>query len=143
MGRSFVLVSLARLLYTRVELKVSLQDRTSCLSPTRTSATPCSGLRASLEDRVSYDIMYSGVPTQWPHCTDYDTRQHEAGVSLDGLRDPALHVVRRRPWARGMNSASMKYYEELIRSTVGDLLSSLRQRTNDTVDISAWMTFFG
>ena len=25
-------------------------------------------------------------------------------------------LVRRRPWARGMNSAAMKYYEELVRT---------------------------
>lgn len=74
---------------------------------------------------------------------DYNTRIHEAGVSLDGLRDQALHAVRRRPWARGMNSASMKYYEELVKSTVADLLSALHQREGEIVDISRWMTFFG
>lgn len=73
------------------------------------------------------------------------TRIHEAGVSLDGLRDPALHAVRRRPWARGMNSASMKYYEQLIHATVGDLTGAFKQRmeTGEVVDLSAWMTFFG
>ncbi|EKM54122.1 uncharacterized protein PHACADRAFT_257741 [Phanerochaete carnosa HHB-10118-sp] len=73
----------------------------------------------------------------------YDTRQHEAGMSLDGMRDQALHAVRRRPWARGMSSAAMKYYEELIQNTLGDLVASLKQRMNNPLDISEWMTFFG
>jgi cytochrome P450 len=75
--------------------------------------------------------------------TDYDTRAHEAGISLDGLRDQALHTARRRPWARGMNSASMKYYEELAKSTVSDLITAFSQREGETIDISQWMTFFG
>ncbi|PSR73907.1 hypothetical protein PHLCEN_2v10265 [Hermanssonia centrifuga] len=73
----------------------------------------------------------------------YDTREHEAGVSLDGLRDPALHTIRRKPWARGMNSTAMKYYEDLVRSQVGELARAFHQREGEKVDISAWMTFFG
>ena len=42
-----------------------------------------------------------------------------------------------------MNSASIKYYEELIRNTVGDLVSGLKEHADDTVDIANWMTFFG
>ncbi len=75
--------------------------------------------------------------------SDYDTREHEAGVSLDGLRDPALHTIRRKPWARGMNSTAMKYYEDLVRSQVGELARAFHQREGEKVDISAWMTFFG
>ena len=74
---------------------------------------------------------------------DYDSRRHEAGMSLDGMRDQALHAVRRRPWARGMNSASMKYYEELIRETLGDLIVALKQRTGRPIDMSEWTNFFG
>lgn len=74
---------------------------------------------------------------------DYDTREHEAGVSLDGMRDPVLHVARRRPWARGMNNAAMKHYEELLRETVGDLVRAFKSRENEVVDVSTWMTYFG
>ncbi|GJE95883.1 cytochrome P450 [Phanerochaete sordida] len=73
----------------------------------------------------------------------YDSRRHEAGMSLDGLRDQALHAVRRRPWARGMNSASMKHYEELIHDTLSDLITALKQRTGKTVDMSEWTNYFG
>nr|AAX81445.1 high nitrogen upregulated cytochrome P450 monooxygenase 1 [Phanerodontia chrysosporium] len=73
----------------------------------------------------------------------YDSRQHEAGMSLDGMRDQALHAIRRRPWARGMNTAAMKYYEELIRNTLSDLIVGLKQRTNRPIDISEWTNYFG
>ena len=63
-------------------------------------------------------------------------------MSLDGLRDPALHAVRRRPWARGMNSASMKYYEQLIGRTIGDLIKSFDERAGQVLLINQWMGFF-
>ena len=42
-----------------------------------------------------------------------------------------------------MNSTAMKHYEELIRSTVHDLLEALHKRERQVLDLSAWMTFFG
>ncbi|EKM50334.1 uncharacterized protein PHACADRAFT_264951 [Phanerochaete carnosa HHB-10118-sp] len=82
-------------------------------------------------------------PKGLPRGPFYDTRIHDSGVSLDGLRDMALHTVRRRPWARAMNSASTKYYEELIRKTVSDLISGLNERVDRPVDIAEWMSLFG
>ncbi|KAJ3554506.1 hypothetical protein NM688_g3073 [Phlebia brevispora] len=82
-------------------------------------------------------------PKGLPRGPYYDTREHEEGVSLDGLRDMTVHTSRRRPWARGMNSTAMKYYEGLIKSTVDDLLAGLHKRGGQKLDISAWMTFFG
>ena len=90
-----------------------------------------------------YDLAFSTNVAVLTVCTDYNTRRHEHAVSLDGLRDQALHTVRRRPWARGMNSTNMKYYEELVKSTVGDLLKAFREREAETVNISQWMTCFG
>lgn len=115
------------------ELSITHGDfPTSVLGPKGMPRGPC--------EYCFYNILRSRLRKCF---ADYQTRIHEAGTSLDGLRDMALHTVRRRPWARGMNSASMKYYEELVRSTVGDLLTGLRQREGETVDISRWMTFFG
>ena len=62
---------------------------------------------------------------------------------MDGMRNMAEHTVRRKFWSRGMNSAAMKYYEELIHGTVADLVDGLEQRMSQKVDISLWMTFFG
>lgn len=73
----------------------------------------------------------------------YDTREHDNGVSLDGIRDPALHAVRRRPWARAMNSASTQYFEELIQHTVSDLTGGLKERAGESIDLTEWMSFFG
>ena len=42
-----------------------------------------------------------------------------------------------------MSTAAMKYYETLIRNTVYDLVNGLKQRANQTVDVSEWMTYFG
>lgn len=54
-----------------------------------------------------------------------------------------VHAVRRRPWARGMNSAAMKYYEGMIKNTVSELVAALRKREGEKLDISTWMTYFG
>ena len=75
--------------------------------------------------------------------SDYDTRQHEAGSSLDGMRDVVEHTARRRLWSRGMNSTAMKYYEVLIRQTVTDLIIGFEQHGKEAIDISRWMTYFG
>ena len=73
---------------------------------------------------------------------DYETRLHPAGRPLDGIRNMAEHTPRRKLWARGMNSAAMKYYEELILATAADLVNALEQRAGQRVDISDWMTYF-
>lgn len=118
-----------------------IQARTSCLSPTRTSPPPCSARRAFPAGHVRTTPLLPALLLIMS--VDYDSRRHEAGMSLDGLRDQALHAVRRRPWARGMNSASMKHYEELIHDTLSDLITALKQRTGKTVDMSEWTNYFG
>ena len=77
------------------------------------------------------------------HSSDYDTRQHAAGYSLDGLRDLKEHPRRRRLWARGTNSAAMKIYEGLIQGCVDDICNGFKARVGQTIDIAEWMTFFG
>ena len=42
-----------------------------------------------------------------------------------------------------MNTASMKYYEELVYETAADLVNGLKQRAGQRVDFSEWMTYFG
>ncbi len=64
-------------------------------------------------------------------------------MSLDGLRDQALHAIRRRPWSRALNSANMKPYEEIARNVVGEFVTTLSQYRGDAVDLSEWSTFFG
>ncbi|GJE90443.1 cytochrome P450 [Phanerochaete sordida] len=73
----------------------------------------------------------------------YDPRIQDVDVALDGIRDPAVHAIRRRPWARAMNSASMKHYEDLICTTVTDLVNGLTKRLDEPIDIAIWMSFYG
>ena len=42
-----------------------------------------------------------------------------------------------------MNSANMKYYEELLRGVVGNFITSLRELKGEVVDLTEWVTFFG
>ncbi|KAF7797907.1 hypothetical protein EIP86_009113 [Pleurotus ostreatoroseus] len=37
----------------------------------------------------------------------------------------------------------MKYYEGIVKNTTDDLLTALRKREGESLDISAWMSFFG
>ncbi|THG98784.1 hypothetical protein EW026_g3461 [Hermanssonia centrifuga] len=80
-------------------------------------------------------------PKGLPRGPYYNSRAHEGGVSLDGIRDPSLHAARRKPWARGMNSTAMKYYEDVIREETTTLLRVLRERKSEKTDISEWMSF--
>ena len=51
--------------------------------------------------------------------------------------------MRRRPWARGMSSTSMKYYEELVNHVVKELVTAFNQRVGEVVDFTEWATYFG
>lgn len=42
-----------------------------------------------------------------------------------------------------MSIAAIKHYEELLKMTVGDILTAFKSREHQQIDISAWMTFFG
>lgn len=74
---------------------------------------------------------------------DYDTRAHDTGISIDGLRDPVLHASRRKTWNTGMGSTALKYYEGLVGDTVNALLRAFHDRDSKQIDMSEWMTFFG
>ncbi|KAI0093392.1 high nitrogen upregulated cytochrome P450 monooxygenase 1 [Irpex rosettiformis] len=73
----------------------------------------------------------------------YDTRIHEAGMSLDGIRDRSLHTIRHRPWARAMNTANIKHYEGLLSNVVADFIAALSQREGEVINMSEWSMFFG
>ena len=68
---------------------------------------------------------------------------HEAGRSVDGIRDLAHHHERRRLWTRAMNSTNMKHYEDPLRNCLNDFVTSLSERQGETVDLTEWVTFFG
>ncbi|PSR81867.1 hypothetical protein PHLCEN_2v6239 [Hermanssonia centrifuga] len=105
-------------------------DRASLIGPNELSIIP--------KETVSNILGPKGLP-RGPY---YDTRKHEEGTSLDGIKEYTVHAVRRRPWARGMNSTAMKYYEGVIKEETANLIHGLRERKSKEVDISAWMSFF-
>lgn len=74
---------------------------------------------------------------------DYESRVHPTGVSLDGIRDPAYHAARRRPWARAMNTSATKHYEDILRQNIATIVGAFQSRLGQKLDISAWMTFYG
>ena len=74
---------------------------------------------------------------------DYDTRANDAGVQLDGMRDFSVHAVRRRPWARAMNSAALKGYESIVVGRTQELMERLSSHDGEVVDISTWMSYYG
>lgn len=62
---------------------------------------------------------------------------------MDGIRDFSEHAARRKPWNKAMGVAALKDYSGLLVSKVQELTSNLGQRQGETVDLSAWMTYFG
>jgi cytochrome P450 len=48
--------------------------------------------------------------------------------ALIGLRDPAEHARRRKPWTRGFSSAALKGYEEILGRRVHEFVTALEQQ---------------
>lgn len=59
-----------------------------------------------------------------------------------GCRDPAEHAIRRKPWNRAFNTASLKEFQPFIESRVHQLVDGLSKRQGQAVDIAEWMSFF-
>ncbi len=59
---------------------------------------------------------------------------------MDGIRDQTLHTIRRKPWTRATSIAALKGYEEILKSTIHELLSAFTARQGEEIDISMWMT---
>ena len=62
--------------------------------------------------------------------------------SVIGIRDPAEHSRRRRPWNRAFSTASAKEFVPIIQSRVQQLGDALVARQGQTVDLAEWMSFF-
>ena len=73
-------------------------------------------------------------------CVDYVTREQDEATALAGLRDQTAHSIRRKPWTRATSVAALKGYEEILKSTIHELLGAFTQRQGEDIDISTWMT---
>lgn len=74
---------------------------------------------------------------------DFDTRRHEAGISVDGIRDWDEHAARRKPWSRAMNGPAVNAYMDPMRGKIDELLDVFSKHQGETVDMAFWMTLFG
>ena len=71
--------------------------------------------------------------------------------ALSGLQDIAEHQRRRDAWNRGLNTESLKGYEEALEKRVSQLFEELSKSTveamgangeGETIDISTWFNHF-
>jgi cytochrome P450 len=61
--------------------------------------------------------------------------------ALIAIRDAKHHAVRRRPWTRAFNSASVKDYEWIAARRTSQLIDAL-EATTRTVDLALWISYF-
>lgn len=72
---------------------------------------------------------------------DYNARQDPtAPNNLIAMRGDS-HAKRRRLWNRGMNSESLKEYEQLIDRRAQQLVERL-EASSGPVDLAAWLGYF-
>ena len=62
--------------------------------------------------------------------------------SILGMRDPAEHQRRRRPWNRAFSTTSLKELLPGIQRRVQQLGDALASRQGQTLDLVDWMSFF-
>lgn len=58
------------------------------------------------------------------------------------IRDPVLHVQRRKAWNRAFNANSIKNYDSILINRSRELIEGLTKRQLEVVDICKWMEFF-
>ena len=61
---------------------------------------------------------------------------------LIGIRDPAEHARRRRPWNRAFNTNGIKEFMPTIQSRVQQLAEHLGEREGQAIDLAEWLSFF-
>ncbi|KAL1962758.1 hypothetical protein VTN77DRAFT_9212 [Rasamsonia byssochlamydoides] len=62
-------------------------------------------------------------------------------ISLNSTRDVDVHRRRRRAWDRGFSIKALATYEPRVRSKVDVLISQLRARIQQPVDITQWTMY--
>lgn len=62
--------------------------------------------------------------------------------SLLTLRTTSEHSARRRIWNNGFTPSALKGYEPMIHRRASQLLSRLQAHDKETVNLSAWLSYF-
>ncbi|KAJ0426668.1 cytochrome P450 [Aspergillus carlsbadensis] len=76
-------------------------------------------------------------PTWYSHVSDDKTQ-----ISLNSTRDPEVHRRRRRAWDRGFSVKALATYEPRIQQKVDILVSQIRSRLGQPLNISQWIMYF-
>lgn len=74
---------------------------------------------------------------------DFDTRQHEVGISVDGIRTFEEHAIRRRPWTQAMSVSAVNYYTDAMKDKILELLEVFQQHEGAPIDLAYWLNLFG
>ncbi|KAL4925251.1 cytochrome P450 [Aspergillus undulatus] len=62
-------------------------------------------------------------------------------ISLNSTRDPDVHRRRRRAWDRGFSMKALPTYEPRLQHKVDVLISQIRSRIDEPLDISQWTMY--
>lgn len=57
-------------------------------------------------------------------------------------RDPILHKARRKTWDRGLSTASVKNYDEIVLKKGRELVEQFEIRVGKEIDLAMWMGYF-
>ncbi|KAF9484551.1 high nitrogen upregulated cytochrome P450 monooxygenase 2 [Pholiota conissans] len=65
-------------------------------------------------------------------------------ASLVSERDTRVHLERRKPWNKGLSSASVREYEPILRNRLFQLVDAFEEKAKDGVfiDFAEWMSMF-
>ncbi|KAL4862506.1 cytochrome P450 [Aspergillus spectabilis] len=75
-------------------------------------------------------------PTWYSHVSDDKTQ-----ISLNSTRDPDVHRRRRRAWDRGFSMKALVTYESRVQHKVDVLVSQIRSRLGQPLNISQWTMY--
>ena len=74
---------------------------------------------------------------------DYDARRDpKAPSNLLAMSPGEAHTRRRRLWNRGLSNEALQDYEAIIARLAAALVQGIRQSTDGTLDITAWINYF-
>jgi cytochrome P450 len=65
-----------------------------------------------------------------------------AATALIEHRDPVEHKRCRKTWDRGMSTASIKNYDEILTRKARELVEQSEKRVGQEVDLAMWMGYY-
>ncbi|KAL3476707.1 cytochrome P450 [Aspergillus californicus] len=103
----------------------------------RTGPREISINRPSAVQAISGSQSRCTKSTWYSHVSDDKTQ-----ISLNSTRDPDVHRRRRKAWDRGFSMKALSTYEPRVHHKVDVLVSQIRSRLEQPLDISRWIMYF-